>query len=175
MDSATKTPVTCRTCLYCATHDNCDGCLSGHHPDMKYANWKKGNWMGRLLWFELQGKRNIVIGHQGEAEVNVKSDPKATTKHLHYVSEQCGYMTRNLIHHKDGTHSVKITTTEGIFRLVWDSESLLAIECWNYDYDYDTDTDNSKCIAYQWERDKAVRTLESLNASDDPTNQNYKD
>ena len=120
----------CQTCLYMATHEKiCDGCLwtkddyklqGKDRPPMRYMHYKEGNWMDRVIQAEIDGKQNIVIGGQGEAEVNTKWTPQETSKHLHYVSEQCGYVTGSLHVFDDDTKiSLKIYTTEGQFRLVW--------------------------------------------------------
>ena len=128
----TKTK-SCDTCLYMATHEKCHECLTSKEdykdfneaggwkrPDYHYYNYEAGNWMERIIRFEIEGKRNIVIGGQGEAEVNTKWTPQETSKHLHYVSEQCGYMTGTL-HHFDNDTKIGLTiyTTESQFRLVW--------------------------------------------------------
>jgi len=174
----TLTPITCQTCLYMATHDKCDGCLHGGKPfpwpdEYDYKNWTEGNWMARVMWFELEGKRNIVIGGQGEAEVNTKTSPGHAAKHLHYVAEQCGYMCGRL-NRKDGELSLMITTTEGLFRIVWDADGLKAIETWAYDYDYDNDKDLSKRVSDYWNRDNIIKTLEGCDNSSDPVTSGYK-
>lgn len=109
----------CNTCLYRATHEACDGCLSPPgwkgvptvvgestigdkkepivQDSFAYANWKPGSLgeaMERDHQLEVAGARNIVIGGSGEAEVNAKWTIKEATKQLHYVSECCGYYTR---------------------------------------------------------------------------------
>lgn len=157
----------CETCLFMATHDHCDGCLGKDTNNFQYANYQEGNWMKRASQFELDGKRNIVIGGQGEAEVNTRWTPQKTTKHLHYVAEQCGYMVGTLST-KGDTKTLKITTSEGIFRLVWVNDQLEHIETWNYDYDWDTNTDNSKCIGNFWDRQFIENTI--LAMADQPIN-----
>lgn len=114
-----------------ATHEKCDHCLHTEAdyaeyrqgrkmPPFRYTNYKEGNWMDRVIQAEIDGKRNIVIGGQGEAEVNTKWTPQETSKHLHYVSEQCGYVTGHLSFNKDDSKiGLKIFTSEGEFRLVW--------------------------------------------------------
>ena len=127
---------TCGTCLYMATHCHCDGCLSTpedyaeYHarrkagerdvkmPPFRYLNWREGNWIARLIYFEREGRRNIVIGGQGEAEVNVKWTPEQTSKHLHYVAGECGYLCGNLRKRADSV-LLRISTHEGLFELEW--------------------------------------------------------
>lgn len=148
MRTATATPIDCRTCLYCATHEKCDGCLytkddlSEYHEKLveqkgkpfcratwpnlpsRYLHWEEGNWMERVLRFEIEGRRNIVIGGQGEAEVNTRWTPTHTVRHLHDVAEQCGYLCHNLRHLPEDDR-VKISTAEGTFELVWDKAGKL--------------------------------------------------
>ena len=59
-------------------------------------NYEQGNGIWRVMQFEQDGRRNIVIGGQGEAEVNVKWSFDEAFKSLCNVAEQCGYMV-----HKD--------------------------------------------------------------------------
>ena len=128
-----------------ATHEMCTDCLTTKddykdfnkaggwkRPDFRYLHYKEGNWMDRVIQAEIDGKQNIVIGGQGEAEVNTKWSPQKTADHLHYVSEQCGYVTGRLAYNKtDGKIGLKIYTSEDQFRLVWNTktEELLYIEC----------------------------------------------
>ena len=124
METITKS---CKTCLYMATHEHCDNCLhtkedckSGKMPPFRYLNYQEGNWMDRVIQAEIDGTKNIVIGGQGEAEVNTKWTPQETSKHLHYVSEQCGYVTGTLHSVENDTKiSLTIFTSESEFRLVW--------------------------------------------------------
>jgi len=124
----------CATCLYMTTHEQCNGCLysaddvadlregrTERLPDNKYLHYKEGNWLKRRIQFELDGKRSIVIGGQGEAEVNTLATPQETSEHLHYVAEECGYLCNNLRHAKDGRTFLHICTTEGAFELEWAS------------------------------------------------------
>lgn len=94
----------CMNCLYCGTHEKCgtgtSDCL-GNTKDVEdnrgeylYRNWEAGNGLARLREFETEGKRNIVIGGMGEAEVNTKWTPEETFEKLCYVSECCGYLTQ---------------------------------------------------------------------------------
>ena len=144
-----KTIVDCQTCLYMATHEQCDGCLrtaedykaikfdGSPGPPFRYLNYKEGNWMDRRIQQEMDGVCNIVIGGQGEAEVNTKWTPEETSKHLHYVSEQCGYFTGHLTYNNHGDKKgctigtnitfLRICTTEGEFRLEWSEGQLICI------------------------------------------------
>ncbi len=136
----TNTQKECRTCLYMATHEKCNGCLEtpkdfvykgdGKFPPYTYHHYKEGNWMDRVIQAEIDGKQNIVIGGQGEAEVNTKWTPQKTSDHLHYVSEQCGYVTGHLHFNKDDTKiGLKIYTSEGQFRLVWSGTGISHSPC----------------------------------------------
>lgn len=168
------TPKCCDTCLYMATHELCNGCLTGKLPDGGYPfhNWKEGNWMGRIMWFELTGKRSIVIGGQGEADVSATDKPEDVSKNLHYVSEQCGYCTGRLNTHANGEKSVTISTTEGTFRLVWDAQSLKAIEVWCYDHVADKSIYTGKDF---WNRAESLALLAVMDNAPDPFLRNYKD
>ena len=131
-------PVDCKTCKHMATHAGCknpgdsDYCLRDWQKTGKFPfhNWEPGNWQREIQTSENRGDHNIVIGGQGEAEVNVKWSPQKTSKHLHYVAEQCGYCCGNL--HKGGVYGLgewelDIYTTEGHYFLVWDKGRFKAI------------------------------------------------
>jgi len=120
-----------------ATHEKvCDGCLHTENdykehrqgkemPPFRYLHYKEGNWMDRVIQAEIDGIQNIVIGGQGEAEVNTKWTPQKTSDHLHYVSEQCGYVTGHLYSFDNDTKiGLKIYTSEGQFRLVWSATGI---------------------------------------------------
>ena len=122
-------PVDCRTCLHMATHEKCDNCLTlpgdyqlDPRPPNRYLNHEPGNWMRQVQSFENDGRRNIVIGGSGEAEVNMLWSPSRTSKHLHSISEQCGYMTGRLKSAEaDTAVSLEICTSAGWFRIYWDT------------------------------------------------------
>lgn len=130
-----KTKKECRTCLYMATHEKCNGCLETpkdfvykgdrKFPPYTYHHYKEGNWMDRIIQAEIEGKQNIVIGGQGEAEVNTKWTPQKTSEHLHYVSEQCGYCTGHLSQMESMQRiTLRIFTTESEFLIIWNSKTL---------------------------------------------------
>ena len=123
------------------THCQCDECLNApkewaeYHakltagernakmPPFRFLNWRAGNWLARRIYFEREGRQNIVIGGQGEAEVNVKWTPQKTAKHLHYVAGECGYMCGNL--RRDGQAArLTICTSAGQFELEWQAGRL---------------------------------------------------
>ena len=117
-------PVGCKMCVHMATHGNCDGCLGPIGADpYEFNNFKPGNWLRALQAAEASGERNIVIGGQGEAEVNALWDVDKTYEHLCYVSEQCGYYTESPHNAEDETGlrrtRMKINTSEGCFELRW--------------------------------------------------------
>jgi hypothetical protein len=147
----------CQTCLYAATHEPvCNSCLGNDVSNFQYKNYKEGNWMARVEQFELAGKKNIVIGGQGEAEVNTQWTPEKTSKHLHYVAESCGYMCERLRSLAGGKYkSLKIYTQEGYFSLNWENDELKGI----FQLDYDGkivstfwDADHIKARIKQWGR-----------------------
>ena len=123
----------CHTCLYMATHEHCTDCLRtkedyaalgrGENPPCRYTNYEEGNWTGRLLWRQADGSRNIVIGGQGEAEVNTKQSPAAASANLHYVAEQCGYIVGHL-RHKGNSTLLLVNTHDGLFDLEWVNSQL---------------------------------------------------
>ena len=124
---------TCRTCLYAATHERCDGCLStpddweryrktGKLEPARYLHYKEGNWLKRVMMAERDGRRNIVIGGQGEAEVNAKDGPDEAARRLRHVAEQCGYLVT-----RESATAITVSTHDE-FRLTWDSEGLESIQ-----------------------------------------------
>jgi len=122
-------PVCCATCMYCLTHERCHDCFSASDDGRgrRYANWREGIGLLRLEKLEKEGKRNIVIGGQGEAEVNVRWSPERASKHLHRVAAQCGYMCGKLV--RQGSKAkLSIVTREGTFLLEWESDRLVRIK-----------------------------------------------
>jgi len=159
----------CDTCLYMATHENCDGCLDipeaeqkpykpGEWPEYPYTNYVEGNWMKRVMQFELDGRHSIVIGGQGEAEVNTKRTPQETLNNLRNVAEQCGYMVSGLEQIMDFEDNccgwfLGIATSNGIFRLIWDNNGLEYICACNHDW---------KPIAKIWDREKIKQRIAGM-------------
>jgi len=135
------TQVRCETCLYLATHEKCDkpDCLhtpedyrtsrtNGCMPPPRFLNWKESNpveQMSRLHAMQVSGKRSIVIGGSGEAEVNAKQTPAECSKQLHYVAEQCGYFAGNLKQNPDGSAEI-IISTEGTYKIIWGADGKLS-------------------------------------------------
>jgi len=110
-------PKDCKTCVHMATHEKCRTC---DHDSL--SNWEFGDWLARRVEYEKAGRCQIVIGNQGEAEVNAKDSPRQTSKHLHYVAEQCGYMCGWLHRVFEGKQiGLNIYTTEGQFWIYWDT------------------------------------------------------
>jgi len=119
----TEEKKTCDTCLYLATHEECNNCLGTpaevrqNNEQFLYRNWKEGDGIERIKQWEREGRSNIVIGGSGEAEVNVKWTPEYTYESLCNVSEQCGYLTTKgnwLPHWKE-----IYVLTEGKYRLTY--------------------------------------------------------
>lgn len=158
----------CETCLYMATHEKCDNCLTlpGDYdnynaangwksPEYRYLNYQEGNWMKRVMQFELEGKRNIVIGGQGEAEVNTKWTPEQTSKHLHYVAGECGYFCQNLRYvDADKKKGLKISTHEGIWALCWDDKGLKYIAYCDHDWNVTKER--------FWDREKSIELINAM-------------
>jgi hypothetical protein len=121
-------PVSCETCLYLATHEKCDDCLtgkSGPWPAGKpylYRNHQPatfGEAMEREHHLQVEGKRNIVISGQGEAEVNARWTVTQTYEQLVKVSEACGYVTK--APRFDGDQASIRILCHGEWFLIWKS------------------------------------------------------
>ena len=147
MEAKIKTPVGCETCLYMATHENCNATPDGSRQNCLYDlpaneqvkgrvyNFGHRNWveavggpqqqMEELHLMQLSGERSIVIGGQGEAEVNVKQTPEECSKHLHYVAEECGYFIGRLKH--DGDETSLEVCNHGQYRVIWKAGRLWRI------------------------------------------------
>lgn len=116
----------CETCLYRATHEKCNGCLTAPAGEpYPYRNWVEstlGEALERIHAMEVSGERNIVIGGSGEAEVNAKWTAREAYEHLCHVSECCGYYTAPPIHEGDETR-IEISGGDwcGSRVLVWKS------------------------------------------------------
>jgi hypothetical protein len=143
----------CYTCLYRATHEQCDGCLcppgwvgtpevvgESIQGDVRkpiiqnsfaHANWVEsslGEALERIHALEVSGGRNIVIGGSGEAEINAKWTVREAYKKLCYVSECCGYMTRAPVFDGDKTIIVIAGSWNGPRYLIWVSGVFERIE-----------------------------------------------
>lgn len=84
---------TCKTCIYALTRrEPCEGCLIPENEDASYAyrNYQEGDPFKELLKMQRSGERNIVIGGEGEHEVNVSWTMDEAYKHLAHVCEMCG-------------------------------------------------------------------------------------
>ncbi len=118
----------CETCLYALTHEKCPGCL-GNQP-FQYLNWSAANLgeqLKRLRELQRSGERNIVIGGQGEAEVNAEWTPKESYEKLFHVAEACGYMiTKGRWNFQ--TSEIELGLPHGHFRIIWWNDQLHAIE-----------------------------------------------
>lgn len=152
MGQATAAEVkTCKTCVHMATHERCDGCLHtdddwkayhakhtarmesgerGDWPQMdyRYLNYEEGNWLKRVEEFENSGRRNIVIGGQGEAEVNTQWTPEETFKHLCYVAGECGYLCRRAKDANSDRLEVRVYLPHGAFAVVYCGDTMSHIE-----------------------------------------------
>ena len=148
MEPKTEKPPTCikdcRTCLFMATHEDCEkdgGCLhtkedyaqyraTGVMPPMRYNNWVESNPMEQMERYhalQLTGARNIILG-PGEAEVNTKQTPQEASDQLHDVAEQCGYMVGRLTpDNGDGKQSLTVYKDFGPFIIEWENGKLTKI------------------------------------------------
>lgn len=137
------TPKDCRTCLFMATHEDCEkdgGCLNtqedwkayratGIMPPMRYRNWIESDpvtQMSRLHAFQVSGARNIILG-PGEAEVNTKQTPQKASEQLHAVAEACGYMVSRLTPEENGRRTLTVYKDFGPFRIEWEAGKLSRI------------------------------------------------
>ncbi len=140
-------PRSCRTCVFMATHEKCDGCLTrpedyaAYHrgekmPPFRYAHWTPGNWLRREHESQLSGVRSIVVGGCGEAEVNATATPAEACKHLNYVANECGYwsepLQRSEVFHVRYnavvTEARKKYHTDAQYEIVWINEKLDRID-----------------------------------------------
>ena len=77
--------------------DRCNECL-GHAPSLFgiippgeiYKHWEEGDPRVRLLELQRSGEINIVIGGEGEHEINAKWSIHEAYKHLANVCNECG-------------------------------------------------------------------------------------
>jgi hypothetical protein len=128
-------PVRCETCLYLASREQCDGCLTDapdSHPDAPcylYRHHEAGTFgqaMERQHQRQVAGIQNIVISGQGEAEVNARWSVAQAYKSLVDVSEACGYLTHAPQFNGDQA-SIRILA-HGEWFLIWKSGVFERIE-----------------------------------------------
>jgi len=85
----------CSTCVNGLTTSHpdrgrCDECLSPDVPGEIYKHWVEGDPRVRLLELQRSGEINIVIGGEGEHEVNANWTMDEAHKHLADTCEACG-------------------------------------------------------------------------------------
>ena len=142
-ETTTPTKRDCMTCVHMATHDRCQGCLNTPEdfatfratremPPMRYTNWEEGNWLAAVTEAQRTGRRDIVIGGQGEAEVNTRDTPQEAARRLRHVAEQCGYRCEQLRGGGD-EHRLRFWTFDGLFEIEWIRGELAHI--WRLDMD----------------------------------------
>jgi hypothetical protein len=88
--------------------------------------WDMDGFLSHLRGLEKSGKKNIVIGGSGEAEVNTKWTPEEAFAELCRVSEQCGYFTSKgtwLPHMKE-----IFVVTDGQYKLTYYHDKLDTID-----------------------------------------------
>ena len=111
----------CSTCVYGATCGQPtrerDDCLP------EYKHYVEGDPRDRLLELQRSGEINIVIGGEGEHEVNAKWSIEEAYKHLAHVCEECG----GLVVH-DGLTQLRLMKSYGpSFVLEWMHDKLYRI------------------------------------------------
>lgn len=114
----------CVTCLYLATYEKCNNCLGN---GSEYLNYEEGDGVARIKEWERTGKASIIIGGQGEAEVNVKDTPEEALKNLQNVADQCGYIVLAGIWTMDRKEII-CDMPHGLFRVVYFLNKLDHIE-----------------------------------------------
>jgi hypothetical protein len=130
----------CMTCKSMATHKDCGQCsgtdyclgtcaeVDANGGKYLYKNWKESNpeeQMNELKNMEKSGERSIVIGGQGEAEVNVKNTPQETLEELCRVAEACGYSVSRG-YWQDWKKEINVVN-HGHYRLTYYSDKLDSI------------------------------------------------
>lgn len=90
-DVALPQAPSCETCVSALTRALCKDCLGRSMP-FAYKNWTPGDPDAELLKLERSGELNIVIGGEGEAEVNVTWSSSRAAQKLSRVAEMCGYL-----------------------------------------------------------------------------------
>ena len=92
-----------KNCLSCINNGTdktqCEGCL-----DNNYANWEAGDSDAKLLEMQRSGERNIVIGGEGEMEVNALWGYEEAYMKLFDVAEQVGGMV-----YREGPRQLLVT------------------------------------------------------------------
>ena len=140
MTTDTKTPVSCLTCLYAFTHEACDGCL---HTAEDYAAYRTCGRMAPFRYLhhvpsdplsilthlhdmQLSGKRCITLG-DGEADIYATSSPEETSKHLHYVACECGYICHQLQKDAFGNTTLRLDKDGGPYQMLWKDGVLMRV------------------------------------------------
>ena len=132
---------TCTTCLYSFTHENCDDCLHtpedyetyrtiGRMPPFRFLHHVESDPLTilcRLHALQLLGKRPITLG-PGEADIYATSSPEATSKHLHYVAGECGYLCHMLRKDAFGDVTLQLNKHGGPFVMRWRKDVLVSVE-----------------------------------------------
>lgn len=139
-------PRSCKTCVFMATHEQCDGCLytkadcenrkPGENVPFRYLHWQPGNWLRREHEMQLEGNCSIVIGGSGEAEVNANATPADACKHLNYVANECGYWSEALTRKEESypQYNAAVTVarkryhTDAQYEIIWVNEKLDRID-----------------------------------------------
>ena len=115
----------CTTCLMGLTSSypdrgRCDECLS--EPE-KYKHYIEGDPKLRLLRLQRSGEINIVIGGEGEHEVNANWGIDEAYKHLAETCEACGGVAI-----REGLTQILLMKTYGpSFVLMWMHSKLYSI------------------------------------------------
>jgi len=114
----------CRKCINGLIRKNCEGCLTPELEDGRFAyrNYKEGNPVVELIKMQRSGDRNIVLGGEGEHEVNVNWSIEKAQAELSYVCEQCGGLCW-----RENPTTIIVDTYHGAFHLVYEDGKLRRI------------------------------------------------
>ena len=101
--------ISCTSCIYLLNHPRgkgkvcpCDGCLgsneeiSANGGKYLYRHYEKGDGVKARLEAERRGEANIVIGHEGEHEVNASWSLEDAYQHLAQTCENVGGLVTHL-------------------------------------------------------------------------------
>lgn len=112
METITKD---CRTCKYGYTCSRPDReARADCSRDNNYEHYEHGDPNERLLKLQRDGTINIVIGGQGEHEVNANWSIDKAYKELARTSEYCGGLTT-----KESGITLHVAKSDGLWQLEW--------------------------------------------------------
>jgi len=114
----------CRKCINGLVRKNCEGCLTPELEDGRFAyrNYKKGNPVVELIKMQRSGEKNIVLGGEGEHEVNVKWTFGDALQALSETCEAVGGLCW-----RENPTTIIVDTYHGAFHLVYEDDKLRRI------------------------------------------------